>query len=500
MNIFSRLKQIIGEAIHKLIPYKEIEQAANFESPVSTEMTDALNLWAQMYMNKAPYLSQEGMKSLNIAAFVCSELSRQVTQEMKWNITGAGKSQTGEATTNPRSDYLAEQFKGCTGSKLREKLECGMSAGGMVVKPYPDVKNGRIYFDFVPDWSIYPVRYDGDGYITDVIFRDSYQDGKTFYTRLERQTVEGNDVRITQKCYKSTVQDTLGKPCALTEVPTWAELEPELIINNAGGRLLFGWYRAATANAVDLDTCMGSSVFARAVDCIRDADEQYSRLMWEYEAKETAIDVDPTALVQKSARDASGRRYEMPKLNNRLFRAVDLGDEKTYNVFDPPIRDVSLLNGLNNILCRIEDLCGLARGTMSDTTAKEALTATQILILKQRTYETINANQQALEQCLRDVIDAMNVYADMLGLAPAGETEVSFEWDDSVISDTSTELEQRLRLLSSGVMSKVEIRMWYLGETRQQAEEAITQIAADNIMSMAAAQGIPGLDTGGDAE
>lgn len=49
-------------------------------------------------------------------------------------------------------------------------------------------------------------------------------------------------------------------------------------------------------------------------------------------------------------------------------------------------------------------------------------------------------------------------------------------------------------------MSKVELRMWYLGETRQQAEEAIAQIATDNINSMAAAQGIPGLDVGGGAE
>lgn len=38
------------------------------------------------------------------------------------------------------------------------------------------------------------------------------------------------------------------------------------------------------------------------------------------------------------------------------------------------------------------------------------------------------------------------------------------------------------------------IQMWYLGETRQQAEDAIAQIAQDSISSMASAQGIPGLD------
>lgn len=494
MNLFSRLKQIIGEAIHKLIPYRDIVQAEHFESPVSDEMTAALTLWALMYMNKAPYLSTDGMKSLNIASFICSELSRQVTQEMKWSITGAETSKNGEHSMNDRAAYQAEQFKRCTGTLLREKLEIGMAAGGMVVKPYPDPKSKRIFFDFVPDWSVYPAGFDGDGCITDIVFRDGFQDGRFYYTRLERHTVDGENVRITQKCYRSQSANALGKPCDLAEVPQWAALEPELLIEHTGGRLLFGWYRAANANNIDLDTVMGSSVFAKAVDCIRDADEQYSRLMWEFEAKETAIDVDPTVLVPKAERDTSGKIYQMPKLNQRLFRAVDLGNEKTYNVYDPPIRDASLLNGLNSILCRIEDLCGLARGTISDSTAKEAMTATQILILKQRTYETIHANQQALEQCLRDVVDAMNIYADALELAPKGDTDVSFEWDDSVISDTDTELEQRLRLQSAGIMSKVEIRMWYLGETRQQAEDAIAQIAQDSISSMAAAQGIPGLD------
>ena len=78
-----------------------------------------------------------------------------------------------------------------------------------------------------------------------------------------------------------------------------------------------------------------------------------------------------------------------------------------------------------------------------------------------------------------------------MNLAPKGDIEVSFEWDDSVITDTSVELDQRLRLQSAGIMSKVEVRMWYLGETRQQAEEAIAQIGTDSINSMAAAQGIP---------
>lgn len=488
MGIFTRLKQFIEEAIHKLIPYKQIEQAGGFESPVSADMTDALNLWAQMYLGKAPWLKEDGMRNLNVAALICSELSRQVTMEMKWNITGAKQNEAGEPQSNPRADFLAEQFRRCTGNVLREKLEQGMAAGGFVVKPYP--MHGQIYFDFSPDWCVYPVSFDDDKRMTDVIFRDQVQEGKTIFTRLERHTVSGEDVIITQRCFKSQSPDTLGTKCPLTAVSAWAELQPEQIIHNTSGQLLLGWYRVAAANTVDLDTVLGVSVFAKAIDCIRDADEQYSRLMWEYKAKETAIDVNPSVLVPKAERGTDGIRYEMPQLNKRLFRAVDLGNDNTYNVFDPPIRDASLINGLNNILCRIEDLCGIARGTLSDPNA-QAMTATQIMMLRQRTYETIKSNQESLERCLRDVIYAMDIYTTALHLAPQGDYDASFEWDDSVITDTNQQLNERIMLKNAGAMSAAELRQWYLGETPAQAEAAVQKIAEEQMRGMMPDDGFP---------
>lgn len=484
MGIFSKIRSMIEGVIHKLIPYKQIEQAGHFESPVSAEMSSALNLWSQMYMGRPPWMSEnDGVKTLNIPAFVCSELSRQVLMEHKWSITGTEQDADGNALTNPRSEYLAEQFKRCTGITLREKLEYGMAAGGMIVKPYPI--NGKLYVDFSPNWCVYPISFDGDGYLTDVIFRDQYIDGKNYYTRLEQQTVEEDSVIITHRCFRSQTLDSIGTECSLKEVPVWSSIEPKAVISGTGGRPLFGWYRVASANTDDLDTVLGASVFAKATGCIREADKQWSRLLWEFEAKETAIDVDPTVLVPKSPRSADGIRYEMPKLNKRLFRAVDLGKDDTYNVFDPPIRDASLLNGLNAMFCRIEDLCGVARGTISDPNV-QAMTATQIITNKQRTYETINSNQKALEQCLRDVIHAMDVYASALDLAPKGEYEASFEWDDSVIVDTNQQLNERLLLVNAGAMSKAELRQWYLGETEAQAKAAVQQIQAEQMQSMMA--------------
>ena len=453
-------------------------------------MENALNEWALMYQGKAEWLAQDGMFSLGLPAFIAAEIARQVVLEVKWNITakvedGAEPPEDGSDPMNPRAQYLKDEFSKCMDKMLREKLEIGCASGGMVIKPYP--RGEHMFFEYVMAWSMYPIAFDGAGELTDVIFKDSYTIGKAVYTRLERHKLESKRVKdsaepetvvtITQRCFKSQQRDAIGTECSLKEVPVWADLQPEATIRNTGGKLLIGWYKAASANNVDLDSPLGVSVFAKARDLIRDADKQYSRMLWEFEGGELAIDVDPLALRQKQSPGSDGSvKYDTPQLNQRLFRAVDCSDQgETYHVFSPPLREGSLLRGLNSILSRIEDSCGLARGTISDPT-QEAMTATQLKILRKRTYDTITGNQHALEEALRDVVHAMDVHATLAGLAPEGEYELSFEWDDSIITDTDQQLNERLALANLGVLSRAEIRGWYLGETDAQAAAAIQQI------------------------
>lgn len=486
MNLFARIIQFVREGIHRMVPYKSIEQVERLESPLSEEMTNALHKWYLLYMNKAPWLGGEAeVKSLNLPAFISSEIARQIILEVKWNITGKSldgntQDENGEVLMNPRAQFLKDEF-GKLFNVLRQKLEQGCAAGGMTVRPYP--RDSHIHFDWTMAWGLYPLAFGSDGELTDVIFVDTYTEGRTTYTRLERHTVEGGNVRITQRAFKSNLPDTLGTEIPLSDVRQWADLKPEVTVTNTGGQL-FGWFKVASANSVDVDSPMGASVFAKAVDTIHEVDEQYSRLMWEYKGSELAIDVDPTVLQPKPG---PGGKREMPKLNQRLFRAVDAlkNGEDRYSVFSPAIRDESYINGLNQLLMRIEDQCGLSRGTLSDANV-DARTATELKIVRQRSYATIADNQKALERCLRDVVRAMDKYADLYDLAPAGDYEVSFEWDDSIVTDMSQQLEERLALMSAGVVSKQEFRQWYFGETEAQAAAAIEKLQQEQQASMSA--------------
>ena len=474
-----------------MIPYSNIARAEQVQTPLSPDMASALALWYDLYRDRAPWKEPGKVKSLNLAALAAGEIARQVTLELEWNVkdSGAGREAPGAEgmredasasnqaertcqypTGQPtRAAYLKAELQKLM-DVLRQKLEVGCAAGGMIVKPWPNPADGHIYFDCAMDWGIYPLAFDDGGNLSDVIIPDVYREGNAIYTRLERHRLQGDRVIVTQRAFRSTAEDSLGSEVPLASVPRWAALAPEAAVTGAEG-MLFGWFRVASANAADAGCPLGASVYAKGVDVIREIDMQYSRLLWEFEGGELAVDVDPTALYEKS--DGKGR--VLPKLNERLFRAVDTGAENTYEVFAPVLRDGSLVNGLNQLLMRFEDLTGLSRGTFSDANV-DARTATELKIVKQRSYATVADNQKALEKCLRDVLRAMDKYATIYRLAPEGDWEATFEWDDSILVDADQQLRQRLMLLDAGVIGRAELRQWYLGESAEQAAEALRAV------------------------
>lgn len=505
-SIFTKLKEVF-----RILrgTQKSVEQALHIKPTISNEMICAIELWSNMYRDRAPWIKHpteedpERITSLGLPAFIASEKARMATLEMKSEITAQLETVedvdeiTGLAveTQQPvgdtsRADFLNEQYKNTILKDIRIQLEYGIAKGGLIIKPYAiinDDGSGMIAVDYIQADGFYPIAFDASGKMTEAAFVQRIVNKDNIYSRLEYHKLSGNTVTVVNKAFKipningSGSNEDLGKEISLTDVTEWANLEPETTINDVD-RLLFAYFKMPLANTVDTYSPLGVSGYSRAVKLIRDADEQYSRLLWEFEGSELAIDIDRTAL--RTDIDENGRDItKLPRKQQRLFRKVDLNNEETYHEFSPAIRDVSLLNGLNSILMRIEDTCELARGTLSDVNA-EARTATEISVLKQRSYASNAQIQTALEHALRDVVYIMNVYTTLYRLAPEGNYDISFEWDDSIQTDRESEMAKRMSLLQSGIISKIEYRMWYFGETEEQAIQALEKIQQYNTYEM----------------
>ena len=78
-----------------------------------------------------------------------------------------------------------------------------------------------------------------------------------------------------------------------------------------------------------------------------------------------------------------------------------------------------------------------------------------------------------MQTALDDLIYAIDVWADAYELAPAGDYEVSYSWDDSIITDTDKEFGQRLQLVSANILGRDELRAWYLNQPLEQAREEL---------------------------
>lgn len=552
-DIFQKIKEMLQGMLK--INKNNLENTLLITSSISDTMADAIDEWSDMYEDKAAWLhpdptfkNPEMVVSLGLPAFIASEKARMATLELKSEITapketkeienpnyikpsidqnGTIQGSIQEPTTleeiiigdDKRAKYLNTQYQEKLLSKLRTQLEYGIAKGSLIIKPYvikkkksdvpgvEDIDSEDIYdidFDFIQADCFYPFAFDSSGHLSEVAFIQTKTDKDMLYTRLEYHKLEGDKVIILNKAYRRMYTDkqqrntrltTLGEEIPLSTVYEWKDMSPQVEIKNVD-KLLFGYFKMPEANTIDPHSPLGISGFARAKNLIREADKQYSRLLWEYEGGELAIDVDQDAL--RLRKDSEGNEHHVNSiLQQRLFRKVDVRlDGETYNPYNPQLRDSSYMNGLNNILMRIEDVCAMSRGTIAEV-ASEARTATELRILRQRSYASNLDIQRALEKALKDVIYTMDIYCTLynivgdtpnngtsIDVSNKGNYEVSFTWDDSILVDEDVELNRRLLLMEKGIASKVETRMWYYGETEKQARDMLSRVTQESIRAV----------------
>lgn len=426
-------------------------------------MATHIELWNQMYKNKAPWLSKE-VSSCNLPASIAGEVARLVTLELKSEVTGS-----------VRADYLNNSYQKILKS-LRRYVEYGCAKGGLIMKPY--VTEEGIAIQYVQSDGFFPVTFDDSGNITDCIFTEQFRKGKKIYTRIERHYLNNGILAISNKVFVSSSDAVLGGEIPISMVDKWKMLAPEMKFSGAT-KLPMGFFKIPLANTIDSDSPIGVSVYSRAIDSIEKADERYSQIDWEYVAKEAAIHVASSLLKYNKDQD----KFEYPGGKNRLYRTVEYAtgatDKPLIDTYSPDIRDQSLYNGFNNQLKLVEFSCNLAYGTLSDPNNVDK-TAEEIKASKQRSYTMISDTQMALQSALEDLVLAMDFWTSIYSLAPEGNTDVGFEWDDSIIVDAEKERQTDRADVAMGVMPLWEYRAKWYGETEEAAKRIVEHNMPEN--------------------
>lgn len=462
-----------------MFPKQNLERNLNVQIATSGIMDNAIQLWASMYKNIPPWRGGEAhVHSLNLPSTISEEMARLVLTEFNFDLGGS-----------ERALFIKDQMKH-TMDNLSNIMEMWCALGGVVLKPYAagDDGNGNpteIHVDVIQANRFYPTAFDSNKKITGAVFIDTKRIGDYIYTRLEYHSLVGDHYTVMNKAYRSerintltteddqySVEHPFMNEVTLQSVEEWKGIEPMVEMDGIE-RPFFIYIRTPRANNIDPHSPLGASVFSRAVNAIEEADKQYSRILWEYEAKEVSIDADETLF----RTDRQGNPV-LPHGSERLYRTYDFGGSERagfIDVFSPEIRDSSMFNGLNKLFRNIEFLCGLAYGTISDTnlTQNGEKTATEIKASKQRSFTTVNSMQKAWTVGLNDLIAVMDTLCTLYNIVPLGNIEQTMDWGDSVLEDKEAEYQRRWAMVIAGKMKLEKFYMWYFGCSEEAAKELI---------------------------
>ena len=343
------------------------------------------------------------------------------------------------------------------------RLMC--ATGGVVLRPVYDGHQVRV--NYITADKIYPLSYDDDGRLISAIFLDTYRNGSRFYHKLEIHEFHPDGTgMIRNLSFQSRSGDILGDPCSLRQTGLWADLEKERSYMNLGGPL-FAYISIPAINTVSPDCPLGMSVYAEAVDLIRDADQHWEKIKWEFEATQTAIDAPADFLKQTPA------GLILPETANRLYRRYNIDpmdDHLGLQIFNPQIRDTSLFHGLDGIFKRIEFNCNLAYGTLSDPQSVEK-TAEEVRASKQRCYSTISDIQGNIRAGLQQLVVCINDCCDIYQLTPPGILHECYEFGDGVMEDPDKEFARRMQMYTAGLLSDTKFLAWYFDCDEAKAAE-----------------------------
>lgn len=486
LGIIGTLKGVI----RRMFNNKEVEEKTGIKVAVSNAMSNAVDLWCAIYAGMAPWIGKE-CRSMGLGTAISSTFAMMATVEFE---------------TAVNDDVLDEDYQKVV-RHIREYAEYGCAKGGLAAKPYLD-SDGDIVVDIIQAECFMPTDYDGKGRITGAVFIDKHTSGKKVYTRTEIHKFENERYMVINKAFLKenvsdyTEQTDFGKEVPLSEIEEWENLAPKVIIKDIE-RPLFAYFKVPGANHIDDRSPLGASVYANAVDQIREADKQWSRMIWEYEAKEAAIFADislfmPEKMGSFAGKMQSGGGYKrtLPDGGDRLYKLLNFesgqnGSSKDQIIpYGPDIRDVSLFHGLDQMLKRIEYNVGLSFGTLSDPVNVDK-TATEVVSSKQRMYTTVKDIQKSLQDFLEDLIYAIAARRSLADLPVNMDYELSFNWDDSLIVDKQAEQMIRMQEVNAGILDPVQYLMWRYGVEEEEARKMMikkvdaqeTTAAIDTVMA-----------------
>lgn len=426
------------------------EDAFGAKDCTSQAMREAVREWFRLYYEREA--TEESDPCQRIAYTIVNKLT---------------KTAFGEYKADSEDEFAQGVLAALDGAK-KKAMQLALVGGEAWLKPVPIM--GGFTFSVVSRDNVLIFGRDGQGIPADIGTAEYATEGRSFYTMLERRTVDGRGyLTIRNRLYRSEMPDTLGVPVPLGTLYRYEALPEEYTFPIPLGGLGLARLITPLENCVD-GSRDGVSVYAPAVGLIRNIDRNEALLNGEFDRGQSRIIASSDLL--KKGRD--GRR----RLADKLFVGIDDDpDTVGLTIFSPELREKSFLARKQDYLRAVENIIGLKRGLLSEVAEVER-TAKEITSSAGDYNLTIIDFQSMWDGAAKEAVRLCGILGQLYHVPGAHEVNpdgVSIDWGNGILYDEDKTWADYLDMVARGLL-KPEIALGWRFNMPTETEEDLAAI------------------------
>lgn len=426
--------------------------------------------------NGYKYINGE-RKSLDMAKTCCEDMASLIgVEKLKFTFDDkAAEDYVGKVLENNNFKVNATQ--------LVELMEALGSCAFVVSK-----QDEKIVIDYIHGDLIFPLSWD-NGEITECAFAIVGGDNEKTSYQLITHTLDENKNYVVE-IVSLDANGEIARPSQISNELKGQDLEEKTTrweTNSPVPR--FRFCKTNIVNNYDKTSPLGMSMFGNAIDILKGLDETYDSLVNEFDLGKKRIFIKSNLKAIKFPDSASYKDsfYSQVDANDVMFYQIDWTGA---NEDKPPIYESNMTlrvaehqQGLDTLCKLFSRKVGLGDGFYSFTGDSVGRTATEIISINSSLFRNLKKQELALQDTLiglcRTIMDIAN---RELGQTFDVDQDITIDFDDSIIEDTSKNREQAMAEYNAGLIDHVEYFAITRKMTREQAQKFVAEMQATDTL------------------
>lgn len=415
------------------------------------------------YYNGLQYLDAQ-KKSLSMAKYVCEDWANLLLNERV-------KISVDESFQETLDRLLVDRHWWLKANQLIE-LSFALGTGAFVEYRTSD---GETEIDYYRADMIFPLSWNAKG-VTECAFASVCTIDRKKAVYVMMHVLDGKQYMIENHWFDYDNGKELANPDGtLPMVATGSEAP------------LFQLVTPNVVNGVDLDSPLGMSVFGYSLDVLASLDDAYDSLDNEFRLgrKRVLLPMSMAKIQMMNETDKDGHPIMRPIFDSQdtVFYAYETSPEAQANTpveLNMELRVDEHTSAIKANLALLGKKVGVGADRYTWDKQGGVKTATEVVSDKSDLYQNLRKHELVLEDAITGMVKAL-AFLEGVQL-----DEVKINFDDSIIQDSQSELDNAIAKKTNGLISAKSIMTKVFDMTEQEADEELALIAEENKVSMPA--------------